>query len=358
MTLITREGVLSMSGSVRCDLARARRRAGLTLAKLHAGDEIWQCALTRDYYDGAQSRWEEFLRSRGETRAILRYEFLSDFAAWLFAVSLSPIVQEPPGAAGGDSTQKNGPGPVCVVGFFGNDALLISEGGPVGPDGKRKGSKSYRILHNEAQTQSYSSLLRLPKTKSLSIPHGDAAVTVQTGEGTNERLVVGHDSCVVLGVAVEGVMRFRIAAPGQRLEVTPAALAANIAQFGNHEHAVRQLRAALATVPVPLEPVGRPGTAQLTSFDASLPDTTGILERNRGVLPIAAPSERRPSISTALRFRNSTVMVLGDANVSLVEAAETPPNPPSAPNPPNANLAVNLSTDGTKPAPGPVNSHS
>src|SRR5690606_31865117 len=143
MTTITKARIHSTANLVLCDLARARRRAGITLARVHGHDELWRAALARDHFQSGQEKWAQFLSTTGENRAVARYEFLADFDAWIHAFS-APV------------SGQGQPGDLLIAGMFGHDAILVSVMGSVrGKGGKRRANKLYRLLRHDSGKQKF-----------------------------------------------------------------------------------------------------------------------------------------------------------------------------------------------------------
>lgn len=332
MTTITRARVYSTASLVRCDLARARRRAGISLAKLHREDEAWRAALARDYYAGAMARWAEFVRGRGESRAVARYEFLADFDAWIHT---EPVPVDY-GAGNAD---------LYIVGMFGTDAILVSEEPNSG--GRRRSNKFYRILRNTAQEE-FSPLLRLPRTESLFMPSGDEAVSLAVSETGEDRLVCGFDTIVVVAKTSEAGLVFRVVRPGEKLLISPDRLREASDSFVEARSVLKQAKSAIRAMASEKSPAARAATriyrmvpkdsdqaptakkdtdstvivAPATS--AVLPgrleaDPDQLVKANAALLNHQDSVDTRTSIGTALRLAQTVVMMCVD-EVAAIES--------------------------------------
>lgn len=350
MTTITRARIHSTASLVLCDLARARRRAGITLARVHGNDEVWCAALARDHFRSAQEKWSEFLAATGEPRALARYEFLADFDAWIHAFSA------PQAAEGSESSD------IMIAGMFGTDAILVSVvGTTAGRKGRKRGNKLYRILRNDSGKHKFPPLLRLPQTESLFLPNGEEAVPVETSDEQDDRIICGYDSLLVVAMRIEGALRFRVVAPGEKLFVSPFFLAQVQDTFVSVDKVLRQAKAAMRALtpefevasrrktriyrctpttelitskqPKPdSEPTGvlRPAPRTTTEQTIVLPDSVmpsvssrlvadKLLEANAALLEGNDPGDMRPSIGTALRLSESTVLMI-PGDLMAVEA--------------------------------------
>lgn len=334
MTTITRARIHSTASLVLCDLARARRRAGLTLARLHKGDEVWRAALARDYFAAAQQKWSEFLATSGEQRAVARYEFLADFDAWIH--SFCPL--NPPGEQGAD---------LLVAGMFGNDAIMVSNLGS-GRDsrGRRKKQKLYRIFRNDGGGQKFPSLLRLPQTESLFLGGGEDAIALDTADDQDDRIICGFDTLLVVARQADGQTGYRVVRPGEKLVVTPASLALSAGTFVPAGGVLKQAKAALGAmgrgagskepektriyritpshsdgpeVEASPHPAGSMESTEIVGSEADgiagpAPGTARVQDRlidtNKGIIEEVAPDEMRPSISTALRLSENTLIAI------------------------------------------------
>jgi hypothetical protein len=294
---------------------------------VHQGDDVWRAALARDYFTTAQLKWAEFLGGAGEQRAVARYEFLADLDAWVHAFCA-------PQAEGSPTAD------LLIAGMFGNDAIMVSEIGSK-PDkrGRRRNQKLYRIFRNDGAKQKFPSLLRLPQTESLFLPGGEEAVAVDTSESQDDRIICGYDTLLVVARHIGGQLRFRVVRPGEKLFVSPIHLEQAQETFVPAGGVLKQAKAALRS----MLPERRPEELKKTRVYRTTPTTVALsqggaaaragsagesteilgaggeapakirdtlLEANKELLAEDGPLEMRPSISTALRLSEHTLVAI------------------------------------------------
>lgn len=308
MTTITKARIHQTANLARCDLARARRRAGLTLSRVHSDDLAWRSTLARDHFNGAQAKWREFLAAKGESRAVSRYEFLADFDAWIHA---SPV---PDGLLESRAD-------LFIVGMFGSDAIMVSRAG-------KGASKFYRILRNETDAADYNPLLRLPRTESVYLAPGDEATGLPTSDSSDDRMVCGYDTLLVVARQTKEGLRYRVIEPGERLLVAPFWLDQMREQFVPASQLLRQAKSALRS----LDPASTKARQRETRLYRATPraqpatvvldpsedlDKTKLVEETRP--PTNHAIEIRPSISDAINLAQTRVMVFSH-DLQAIEA--------------------------------------